>query len=254
MSVIDLDSSPKQPRKKKLGFALIASGCIAGVIALGSAFAGGITLNGDGRAEFGQGYVTTTTCDTGGIEVTPVYGYENSEGTGKFAFSTIQIEGVSANCAGKVLIIKVYNNSGQAIDIATVGSTTYKEVRVWFQPLSNVPFISDTDPFDPVTGTYIAEGGEYIVSRSGYWAGNFLSMFPPEAPIKIFTLSNLFPTPEADPIPDTLPNPAPAASSYFELDPDENGFEITFDLEGVVGFADARNVYNISIESVDRQS
>jgi hypothetical protein len=253
MSVIDLDSSSKQPRKKKLGFALIASGCIAGVIALGSAFAGGISLNGGGSAEFGQGYVTTTTCDPEGIAVTPVYGYENSEGEGKFVFSTIQIEGVSANCAGKDLVIKVYNNAGQAIDIATVGSTTYKEIRVWFQPLSNVPFISDTDPFNPVTGAYIETGG-YIVSRSGYWAGNFLSMFSPEAPIKIFTLSNLFPKPEAPEIPDTLPNPAPAASNYFELDPDENGFEITFDLEGVVGFADARNVYNISIESVDHQS
>ena len=252
MSVIDLDSSSKQPRKKKLSFALIASGCIAGVIALGSAFAGGISLNGGGSAEFGQGYVTTTTCDPEGIAVTPVYGYENSEGEGKFVFSTIQIEGVSANCAGKDLVIKVYNNAGQAIDIATVGSTTYKEIRVWFQPLSNVPFISDDDPFD-VTGAYTDEGG-YIVSRSGYWAGNFLSMFSPEAPIKIFTLSNLFPTPGAPEIPDTLLNPEPAASNYFDLDPDENGFEIIFDLEGVVGFADARNVYNISIESVDHQS
>ena len=252
MSVIDFDSPSKQPRKKKLGFALVASACIAGVIAIGSTFAGGISLNDGGSAEFGQGYVTTTTCDPDGIEVTPIYGYENSEGEGKFVFSSIQVEGVSAGCAGKDLIIKVYNNSGQAIDIATVdGSTPYKEVRVLFQPLSNVPFISDNDPYDPVTGAYIY-GGAYIVSRSGYWAGKFLSMFPPEAPIKIFTLSNLFPKPSDPEIPDTDPAPA---STYFELDPDENGFELTFDPgEGVVGFADARDVYNISIESVDRQS
>ena len=237
MSVIDLDSSSKQPRKKKLGFALIASGCIAGVIALGSAFAGGISLNGGGSAEFGQGYLITTTCDPNGIEVKPVYAYLNSEGEGKFVFSTIQIEGVSANCAGKDLIIKVYNNAGQAIDITTDGTTDYKEVRIYFNPFSNVGIISedDTQP--------------NIVSLSGYWADQFQLVDSP--PIEIFTLSNL-----SQIEPDAEVTPGGPASGFFEVDSEENAFEITFDPAGAdaLGFADARDAYRISIQSVDHQS
>jgi hypothetical protein len=72
----------------------------------------------------------------------------------------------------------------------------------------------------------------------------------------IFTLGNLLPKPGASPVPDPLPSPGPSASAHFVLDPDENAFEITFDPDGAdaTGFADARDVYNISIQSVDHQS
>jgi len=246
MSVIDLDSRPGQPRKKKLGLVLIASGCIAGVFALGSVFAGGISLNDGGRAEFGQGYVTTTTCDSS-IEVTPVYSYTNREGQGSFTFSTIQITGVSANCAGKDLIIKVYNNNGDAIDITRDANNTYQEIRVYFQPFVNA--------------TVIAEDNSQAntVLNNGDWADQFLRVG--SAPIVVGTLSLLLPKPGASPVPDPLPSPAPNASLYFELDPYENAFEITFDpdvieleVNDVTGFADARDVYNISIQSVEHQS
>jgi hypothetical protein len=243
MSIIDFDSRSGQPRKKKLGLALVASACIAGVISIGSVVAGGISLNGGGgSAEFGQGYVTTTTCDPDGIEVTPVYAYTNRSGDGSFTFSTIQVEGVSANCAGKDLIIKVYNSNGEAIDITTDGTTDYKEIRVHFQPFVNATVIAEDDS---VPNTVLTNGS---------WATQFEGVG--SAPVVIFTLSNLLPKSGADEIPDPLPSPGPNASLYFELDPDENAFEITFDPDGAdaTGFADARNVYNISIQSVDHQS
>jgi hypothetical protein len=243
MSIIDFDSRSGQPRKKKLGLALVASACIAGVISLGSVVAGGISLNGGGgSAEFGQGYVTTTTCDPGGIEVTPVYAYTNRSGDGSFTFSTIQVEGVSANCAGKDLIIKVYNSNGEAIDITTDGTTTYQEIRVYFRPFVNATVIAEDDS-EPNT-----------VLTNGSWANQFEGVG--SAPVVIFTLGNLLPKPGASPVPDPLPSPGPSASVHFVLDPYENAFEITFDPDGAdaTGFADARDVYNISIQSVDHQS
>jgi hypothetical protein len=233
MSVIDLDSRPGQPRKKKLGLVLIASGCIAGVFALGSVFAGGISLNDGGRAEFGQGYVTTTTCDSS-IEVTPVYNYTNREGQGSFTFSTIQITGVSANCAGKDLIIKVYNNNGDAIDITRDANNTYQEIRVYFQPFVNATVIAEDD------------SQANTVLNNGDWADQFL-LIGGELPILIQTLGNLSQINDDEVIVGTN------ASLYFELNENENAFEITFDPTGAdaVGFADARDVYNISIQSVD---
>ena len=246
MSIIDFDSRSGQPRKKKLGLALVASACIAGVISIGSVVAGGISLNGGGgRAEFGQGYVTTTTCDPDGIEVTPVYGYTNRSGDGSFTFSTIQVEGVSANCAGKDLIIKVYNSNGEAINITRSivngVTTTYKEIRVHFQPFATATVIVDDNPPNPLN----------TVLNNGDWADQFLRVG--SAPVVIFTLGNLLPKPGASPVPDSQPSPALNVSEYFILDPYENAFEITFDPAGAdaTGFADARDVYNISIQSVD---
>jgi len=237
MSIIDFDSRSGQPRKKKLGLALIASACIAGVISIGSVVAGGISLNGGGgSAEFGQGYVTTTTCDPDGIEVTPVYAYTNREGDGSFTFSTIQVEGVSANCAGKDLIIKVYNGDGEAIDITTDGTTDYKEIRVYFQPFVNATVIAEDDS---VPNTVLTNGS---------WANQFEGVG--ELPVFIQTLSNLFQ------INDDEVAVGTDASLYFDLDPYENAFEITFDPAGAdaINFPDARDVYNISIQSVDHQS
>ena len=47
--------------------------------------------------------------------------------------------------------------------------------------------------------------------------------------------------------------PESVAQDFFELDLQENAFQITFDPSGelAAGFADSKNVYYISIESVN---
>jgi len=241
MSIIDFDSRSGQPRKKKLGLALVASACIAGVISIGSVVAGGISLNGGGgSAEFGQGYVTTTTCDSDGIEVTPAYGYENSAGEGNFAFSTIQITGVSANCENKDLIVKVYDELG--VPLPLIGNSV-TEIRVWFQPFINVGVIAETGQrlrTAPVTN---------IVSLNGDWWDQFLLVGPSpigSLPIEIWTNRTL-----RQKVADEQVTVSGNANQAFELHPNENGFDIVFDVND---FPDARDVYNISIQSVDHQS
>jgi|LauGreDrversion4_2_1035121.scaffolds.fasta_scaffold218609_2 hypothetical protein len=241
MSPLNLDSPPKQPGKKKIGYALIASACLAGVIVFGSTFAGNISLNGGGDVEFGQGYLTTTTCDPDGILVTPITSFFNKEGPSSFTFNAIQVENVSANCAGKDLIIRVHNSDGQVINITTDGTTSYNEARVFFQPFSTQPgAILISDDFELPN----------IVSPSGYWEDQF-SLVNNSAPIVIGTLSNLFQLDSEAEV-----TAGSDAFSFFEVDQDENSFQVTFDPTGefASGFADSKNVYYISIQSVDHQS
>jgi len=237
MSPLNFDSPSKQPGKKKLGYTLVASACLAGVIVFGSTFAGNISLNGGGEVEFGQGYLTTTTCDPDGILVTPITSFYNKEGPSSFTFNAIQVENVSANCAGKDLIIRVHNSDGQVIDITTDGITSYNEARVFFQPFSNELVISDDFELPN------------IVSLSGYWEDQF-SLVNNSAPIVIGTLSNLFQLDSEAEV-----TTGSYAYEFFEVDQDENSFQITFDPTGELasGFADSKNVYFISIQSVDHQ-
>jgi len=240
MSTLNFDSPSKQPGKKKLGYTLIASACLAGVIAIGSTFTSNIALNGGGEVEFGQGKIATTTCDPDGILVSPDSSFYNKEGPSSFTFNSIQVENVSANCAGKDLIIRVHNRDGEVINITTDGITSYNEARVFFQPFSSQPgALLISDDYDLPN----------IVSPSGYWKDQFLLVG--SSPIVVGTLSNLFQIDsEADV---TLGS---NAFTFFEVDQDENSFQITFDPTGELasGFADSKNVYYISIQSVDHQA
>jgi hypothetical protein len=75
-----------------------------------------------GRTEFGQGFLTTTACDTqGGITVTPMSGFVNETGTvgasGKFTLDTIYLENIDAACVGNDFIIQVYGETGSALSL-----------------------------------------------------------------------------------------------------------------------------------------
>jgi hypothetical protein len=239
MSLLNFNSGAKRVRKKRAAIALIAIGATAGVLSLGFTFASRITLNNSGTAEFGQGFITTTTCDTTGIKVTPINSFYNRPGPAYFTFNAIQIEQISANCAGKDFIIKVYNQSGQALEITNEEETAFYEARVYFHPLTDSILLSEND------------GAENTVSLSGYWAKQFTWVEEVSTAILVGTLTNLREKDPSDPI--SLPAPA---SRYFELELNDNAFQITFDPSGEMasGFTDSKNVYHISVESVDHQS
>lgn len=237
MSLINFNSGAKRMRKKRAAIALIAIGSISGILTLGFTFASRITLNNGGTVEYGQGYLTTTTCDTDGIKVTPMNSFYNKPGPAYFTFNAIQIEQISANCAGKDFIIKVYNQNGQALEITNDGDTPFYEARVYFQPFTDLILLSEND------------GVENTVSLSGFWANQFNLVGP--SPIVVGTLNNL-----VEKNPESSPSPGDVAADYFEVDLNDNAFQITFDPSGEMasGFADSKNVYHISIESVDHRS
>jgi hypothetical protein len=236
MSILHFEDDAPKPRRQNKRKILFAATAISGVIALGSALAAGISLNGGGEVEFGQGYIATTTCDSNGIRVTPINSFYNKVGPASFTFNAIQIEDVSENCAGYDLIIKVYNNDGQALEITTDGDVSYSEARVYVQPFSPSILISE-DYTEPNT-----------VSLSGYWADQFKLVGT--SPIVVGTLSNMVQLDEEAEV-----TAGSYAADFFEVDPDLNSFQITFDPSGDLasGFADSKNVYHISIQSVDHQ-
>ena len=95
---------------------------IAMIIAVtGIAYGANIALTGPGgsNTEFGQGYITTTACDTnGGITVIPYAGFINDTGTGKFSLDSIILEKIDDTCVGRDFIIQVYADTGSALTIS----------------------------------------------------------------------------------------------------------------------------------------
>ena len=235
MSLFNFDTGSNRPRKSRKLITFISIGVIAGAVTLSTTLAAKLSLNTNGRTEFGQGMISTTSCDTGGIKVTPINSFFNQQRAGTFTFNAIQVEQISANCAGKDFIIKVLNQDGQALEITNDEGVIFTEARVYFQPFLPGIQISENE-----------EGEANTVSLSGYWAEQFSLVGP--APISVGTLTNLI---QIDPEEDVTPGSS--AADFFELDLEESAFQITFDPSGelAAGFADSKNVYYISIESVN---
>jgi hypothetical protein len=236
MSLFNFDEGSRKPRKNRKLLAFISIAAIAGAVSLSTTLAAKLTLNTNGRAEFGQGIISTTSCDTNGIKVTPINSFFNQQQAGTFTFNAIQLERISANCAGKDFIIKVLNQDGEALEITNNGTEVFTEARVYFQPFTELIQISENE-----------EGEENTVSLSGYWANQFSLVG--SAPITVGTLNNLN---QIDPEADVT---AGAADDFFELDLEESALQITFDPSGelAAGFANSTNVYFISIESVNHE-
>jgi hypothetical protein len=241
MSQLNFNSETKRGHKKRAATALIAIGVISGVLSLGITFAARITLSNDGRAEFGQGFVTTTTCDTGGIKVTPVNSFYNQPGAGTFTFNSILVEEISTNCEGKDFIVKVYNQSGQAIEITNDQGTPFFEARVNFNPFTDLIQLSENGD------TENGDASNTVSSSNGSWAKQF-TLDETSRAIDVDTVSNLEFINGSDPVPSSG-----QASTYFTRNLTENGFLITFDPSGAFasGFTDSKDVYYISVESVD---
>jgi len=236
MSLFNFDEGSRKPRKNRKLLAFISIAAIAGAVSLSTTLAAKLTLNTNGRAEFGQGIISTTSCDTNGIKVTPINSFFNQQQAGTFTFNAIQLENISANCAGKDLIIKVLNQDGEAIEITNNGSEVFTEARVYFQPFSEAILISEND------------GEPNTVSLSGYWAEQFSLVG--SSPIVVGTLSNLV---QIDPGVEVTAGST--AAEFFELDLEESAIQISFDPSGELaeGFADSKSVYFISIESVNHE-
>jgi len=125
MSLLDFNSSEGiSPRNHKKLKYILGIGVIAGVLAIGSTLAANINLNTSHPIEFGQGIASTTACDNEFL-ITPTAGFVNATSEGSFMFTGITFSGLDTNdqiqdnlpqgCVGKVLKIKAYGTSGEAL-------------------------------------------------------------------------------------------------------------------------------------------
>ena len=121
---------------------------IAMILAVtGIAYGANIALtSGGNKVEFGQGFTTTTACDTnGGITVIPYAGFINDTGTGKFSLDSIILENVDANCVGEDFTIQVYAETGTALTVSESATSanggsymTFDLGRFYFKDSSTV--------------------------------------------------------------------------------------------------------------------
>ena len=124
---------------------------IAMILAVtGIAYGANIALTPSGsKTEFGQGFITTTACDTnGGITIIPYAGFINDTGTGKFSLDSIILENVDAACVGKDFTIQVYAETGTALIVSesatAANGASYVEFNLgqfYFQDSSTVTAI-----------------------------------------------------------------------------------------------------------------
>ena len=94
---------------------------IAMILAVtGIAYGANIALTSNGGVtEFGQGFITTTACDSqGGITIIPYAGFINETGTGKFSLDSIILENIDAACVGEDFTIQVYAETGTALNVS----------------------------------------------------------------------------------------------------------------------------------------
>jgi hypothetical protein len=99
---------------------------IAMILAVtGIAYGANIALTSNGaKTEFGQGYITTTACDTnGGITIIPYAGFINDTGTGKFSLDSIILENIDAACVGEDFTIQVYAETGTALTVSETATS-----------------------------------------------------------------------------------------------------------------------------------
>ena len=121
---------------------------IAMILAVtGIAYGANIALSsGSTKVEFGQGFTTTTACDTNnGITLIPYAGFINDTGTGKFSLDSIILENVDANCVGEDFTIQVYAETGTALTVSESATSanggsyiTFDLGRFYFQDSSTV--------------------------------------------------------------------------------------------------------------------
>ena len=113
----------------------------------GIAYGANIALTPSGSvAEFGQGIITTTACDTnGGITIIPYAGFINDTGTGKFSLDSIILENIDAACVGEDFTIQVYGETGTALTVSesatAANGASYVQFdlgRFYFQDSSTV--------------------------------------------------------------------------------------------------------------------
>ena len=241
MSLIDIEKV-KVERKKfpKIFLGVAAALTIA---SLGLAVGALITLNNSsgGAAELGGGLVQTPACDTTGVTVTPFESFVNRTDH-KFTFNEITLTNISENCAGKDFIIIVRDGSGNVLPISVQDNgTLINSVRVYFNNYSGA-------------NSTVSNNG--ILDRMFTLVGGDSTTVTVDAVVGLESTGVALPEDANGDINWNGDNP----KTYWQLRSDTNEVSIAFNpsrglvADSIAGFADARNVYKITLESTDHSN
>lgn len=138
-------------KKSRTGaYLAISAGALALVV--GGAFAANsITLNGGGSVEFGQGLVSTSTCDS---DLTAALAQTYDNGTSTFVVSTVEISGIKDySCAGKTIHVSLVGSEGTVCSVD--GTHTEGDYQDSFAITDSGTIGSDDDVTETV---YVSSG------------------------------------------------------------------------------------------------
>ncbi len=238
MSLIEIEK-PEQP-KKKFPKVFLATAITTAVASFGLAIGAFITLNNssESKAELGNGVIATPSCDENGIVVTPYESFVNRT-SHKFTFNEITLTNISKNCSGKDFLLVVRGADGAILPVSIQDDgTLITSVRVYFNQYA---------------------GANGTVDRNGNLSDMFRLIGGDTTTVTISAITGLETTGVA------LPEDANGdvnwngdnPKTYWQLRTDTNGVSIVFNpspslvSDSIQGFADARNVYRITLESKD---
>ncbi len=117
------------------------------VPSLGNTFAGSITVNTNGKVEFGQGITAAAACDSDGVTITPSAKYDTP--TAAFYLESVTVTNIdfsnsSTKCLGKTFKLSVIDSTGATVNWAgssyfgaTIDSTTANNAPTNKTPSSN---------------------------------------------------------------------------------------------------------------------
>jgi hypothetical protein len=119
------DRAATKKKNNKVLKALLGISALIAVPVIGTTLAASITINSEDRIQFGQGVIATATCDTE-INVTLSTEYISGEFVlDKITLSDLDTRPTSSNlrCGGQYLKVRVYNSSGDLVEIDSAATT-----------------------------------------------------------------------------------------------------------------------------------
>ena len=242
MSLIEIDQP--EVNKKKFPKVLFGTAIAMAIASLGLAVGALLNLGNANSAtnELGVGVTLTPSCDSDGITMLPYESFENRIAPDhRFTFNEIQLSGISGNCAGKDFILTVRDSNGDLLPITRNGAgTTYSSIRIYFRR-----FV----------------GADYSVDVNGNLTDMFTLVGGDSTTVTVQAISGLvsikdLPVDGGGNVTWNGENPG----EYWSQSDDNNEVSIVLNPsaiageESLFGFADARNVYKITLESTDHSN
>jgi len=238
MSLIEIEKKIRD--QKRFPKVFLATALATTVASFGLAIGAYITLNNssESKAELGNGVIATPSCDNSGILVTPFESFVNRT-SHKFTFNEITLTNISKECSGKDFIIVVRGADGAVIPVSVQDDgSLITSVRIYFNQYA---------------------GANGTVDQNGNLNDMFKLIGGDSTTVTISAINGLESTGVA------LPEDANGdvnwngdnPKTYWQLRNDSNGVSIVFNPspslvnDSIEGFADARNVYRITLESTD---
>ena len=136
------DHIANQPERLK---SLLVLGIASTLCVVGVTYTALIYFGNNQKVDYGQGVTQKTGCDEEML-VTPYAGFVNADTDSAFTLDSVYIEGISQECVGYDVIVRVFDDSSStplAITSSSSPTATYDAARIWFKTSTEFQVVGD---------------------------------------------------------------------------------------------------------------